>query len=48
MKASNDNNEKLNADAIYAGMVWLREYAESPQGQQKSRAILENPNVNND
>ena len=48
MKASNDNNEKLNADAIYAGMVWLREYAESPQGQQKFRTILENPNVNND
>ncbi len=22
----------LNADAIYAAMVWLRDYAESPDG----------------
>ena len=48
MKAPNDNNGKLNPDAIYAGMAWLREYTESPQGQEEFRATLENPNVNTD
>ena len=48
MKAANDNNEKLNPDAIYAAMAWLRDYAESPQGQEKFRAALENQNVNID
>ncbi len=41
MKAANDNNEKLNPDAIYAAMVFLREYAESPEGQKAFSALLE-------
>ena len=41
MKAANDNNEKLNPEAIYAAMVFLREYADSPQGQQAFNDLLE-------
>ena len=42
MEATNmADNEQLNPDAIYAAMAWLREYAESPQGQEKFRAHLE-------
>ena len=41
MNAANDNNEKLNPDAIYAAMAWLRDYAESPEGQAEYRLLLE-------
>ncbi|MCH8316406.1 MAG: hypothetical protein IIA64_10570 [Planctomycetes bacterium] len=41
MKVANDNIEKLNADAIYAAMAWLRKYAESPEGQKAVSALLE-------
>lgn len=35
------NNQDLNPDAIYAAMVWLREYAESPEGQKAVSALFE-------
>lgn len=36
-----NDNQNLNPDAIYAAMAWLREYAESPEGQEKFRAHLD-------
>lgn len=36
-----DDTQHLNADAIYAAMVFLREYADSPQGQQAFNDLLE-------
>ena len=36
-----DTNHPLNADAIYAGMAWLRDYAESPEGQKAVSALFE-------
>ncbi len=35
------NTEKLNADAVYAALAWLREYAESSEGQAEYRDLLE-------
>ena len=29
-----DTNHPLNADVIYAAMAWLRDYAESEEGQK--------------
>ncbi len=31
----------MNADAIYAALVWLHEYAEGPEGQAIYRDLLE-------
>jgi len=36
-----NDNQALNADAIYAAMAWLRDYADSPEGQKEFRACLE-------
>ena len=36
-----DADQSLNADAIYAAMVYLRDYAESPEGQAGFRALLD-------
>ena len=36
----NDNSE-LNSDAIYAAMAFLRDYADSPEGQKAVSALLE-------
>ena len=36
-----DANQLLNADAIYAAMAWLRDYAESEEGQAAFRDLLE-------
>ncbi len=33
--------QNLNADAIYAAMVWLRNYAESSEGRAEYNALLE-------
>ena len=35
------DNQNLNADAIYAAMAFLRDYAESPEGQKAVSALLE-------
>ncbi len=35
------DNQDLNADAIYAAMVWLRNYAESSEGQAEYNALLD-------
>lgn len=37
----NDNDQPLNADAIYAAMVYLRDYSESEEGQADYRELLE-------
>ena len=34
-------NHALTADAIYAAMVYLRDYAESPEGQAAMRALFD-------
>ena len=36
-----DDDQNLNADAIYAAMAWLRDYAESPEWQAAFRDLLE-------
>ena len=36
-----NDNQNLNPDAIYAAMAWLREYVESPQGQEEFKAHLD-------
>ena len=36
-----DNGQPLIADAIYAAMAHLRDYAESPEGQEAFRALLD-------
>ena len=33
--------QNLNADAIYAAMVWLRNYSESSEGQAEYNALME-------
>ncbi len=35
------DDEELNADAIYAALVWLRDYAESEKGEADFRASME-------
>ena len=42
-----DNNQNLNADAIYAAMAWLREYAESSEGRQDLTKFLEEHETEN-
>ena len=41
MKTEPADSEHLNADAIYAAMAWLREYAESPEGKAAYRELLD-------
>ena len=41
MEIDMDDNQALSPDAIYAGMAWLREYAESPEGQEEYRRLEE-------
>ena len=36
-----DDDQNLNTEAIYAAMVFLREYADSPEGQKAFSALLE-------
>ena len=36
-----DDDQQLNAEAIYAAMAYLRDYAESPEGQAALRALLD-------
>ena len=36
-----NDDRPLNADAIYAAMVWLRDYAESPEGQAAVNAVFD-------
>ena len=36
-----DDDRNLNPDAIYAAMAWLRDYAESPEGQKAVSALFE-------
>ena len=36
-----DDSQNLNADAIYAAMEFLRDYAESPEGQEAVSALFE-------
>lgn len=36
-----DDNQDLNADAIYAGMAFLRDYVENPRGQEEFGAHLD-------
>lgn len=36
-----DDGQQLNADAIYVAMVWLRDLAESPEGQAAFRTVLD-------
>ncbi len=38
---SSDADRPLNADAIYAAMIWLRDYSESEEGQATVRAIMD-------
>ena len=42
-----DNNQRLNADAIYAGMAWLREYAESSAGLEDLATFLDEHEAEN-
>ena len=37
----NDDDQQLNADAIYAAMTYLRDYAESHEGQAAFRGLLD-------
>ena len=42
MRAPQMNDpQDLNVDAIYAGMAWQREYAETPQGQEEFKTYLD-------
>ncbi len=36
-----DNDQPLNADAIYAAVAWLRDYEESEEGQAALHALSE-------